>query len=467
MAVSIGGSGDSNGGGPCDGDHVDSCVTRLAQRGRVVFWPTVAYAHNCGAETNLLELLNEPWRLPPGRPRRLLMSRSERSDVDAMISLVVATFSSVRATVNLLWQMAVAHTHACVVEEEAAPSVVSSPCAASTRRLVAALRKSYGSFLRNVSMLMHRATGIVEKGSHWLPSIGDPAHIVSTGLLAQRHLRLWSSLVHGLPTMEPVAGATALLELARRLADGNCEMRAQLIAHFALTLLPLALVSRTPSPTRRSEVVAKESPSRQMPLFPSLPIRIDFQSGVGAMRYHILAHLLAQKQSQQSRLMQVVEVGVNNGATSEYLLERFRFLQFDGVDPYVGGVGVEYARALAERRFARFAPVARLRRLPSVVAAARFPLQSLDLVFIDGDHRREAVAIDIRAWLPRVRPGGLLVGHDIFNVLEDGVLLAVLAHLNVSTASTGNTSLLPSLPLPAEAPQTLKFGLDHTWWLEL
>jgi hypothetical protein len=36
----------------------------------------------------------------------------------------------------------------------------------------------------------------------------------------------------------------------------------------------------------------------------------------------------------------------------------------------------------------------------------------LDLVFIDGDHRFEAVKADIMSWFPKVRAGGILCGHD-------------------------------------------------------
>jgi predicted O-methyltransferase YrrM len=47
---------------------------------------------------------------------------------------------------------------------------------------------------------------------------------------------------------------------------------------------------------------------------------------------------------------------------------------------------------------------------------------SIDAVFIDGDHRYEAVLGDIKVWLPKVKPGGILAGHDID---EDGVNKAV------------------------------------------
>jgi predicted O-methyltransferase YrrM len=48
----------------------------------------------------------------------------------------------------------------------------------------------------------------------------------------------------------------------------------------------------------------------------------------------------------------------------------------------------------------------------SVVAAGEFEDRSLDWVFIDADHSYTAVRSDIAAWAPKLRPEGLLSGHD-------------------------------------------------------
>ncbi len=48
----------------------------------------------------------------------------------------------------------------------------------------------------------------------------------------------------------------------------------------------------------------------------------------------------------------------------------------------------------------------------SVQAAGAFSDACCDAVFIDGDHAYTAVSSDISAWLPKVKPGGLIGGHD-------------------------------------------------------
>lgn len=48
----------------------------------------------------------------------------------------------------------------------------------------------------------------------------------------------------------------------------------------------------------------------------------------------------------------------------------------------------------------------------SLDAAYQVPDESLDMVYIDADHRYEAVAADIRAWMPKIKPGGFISGHD-------------------------------------------------------
>jgi hypothetical protein len=51
-------------------------------------------------------------------------------------------------------------------------------------------------------------------------------------------------------------------------------------------------------------------------------------------------------------------------------------------------------------------------RKPSVEAAADFQDESVDIVFIDGDHDYQPVKDDIAAWIPKVKNGGLITGHD-------------------------------------------------------
>lgn len=51
-------------------------------------------------------------------------------------------------------------------------------------------------------------------------------------------------------------------------------------------------------------------------------------------------------------------------------------------------------------------------RAASVHAAKIFEDESLDFVYIDANHAYDYVVDDIAIWLPKVKPGGFLCGHD-------------------------------------------------------
>ena len=60
----------------------------------------------------------------------------------------------------------------------------------------------------------------------------------------------------------------------------------------------------------------------------------------------------------------------------------------------------------------------------------------IDFLFIDGDHHFEAVLLDLQGWCPKVRPGGLIAGHDIDGKWGVEVKKAVEAYCSMNGIGT-------------------------------
>jgi len=46
----------------------------------------------------------------------------------------------------------------------------------------------------------------------------------------------------------------------------------------------------------------------------------------------------------------------------------------------------------------------------------KFQDGSFDFIYLDGDHSYEHAKMDIEAWVPKVKKGGVFAGHDYFNM---------------------------------------------------
>lgn len=130
----------------------------------------------------------------------------------------------------------------------------------------------------------------------------------------------------------------------------------------------------------------------------------------------------------------VVEIGVYQGTLSRFLLDSVGTVQLLGVDPYMiqknastwreSNQEVEARYREARAVYDEYRDRSELKVMTSAEASRLVADHSFDLVFIDGDHTYEGALEDIDLWLPKVKPGGILAGHDFFLPFE-GVIRAV------------------------------------------
>jgi predicted O-methyltransferase YrrM len=125
------------------------------------------------------------------------------------------------------------------------------------------------------------------------------------------------------------------------------------------------------------------------------------------------------------------EIGVAEGIYSEVLCQNIPNLKLLCVDLWSryakkGNSDQERCFAITQRRLAPY-PVEYIRK-PSMDALADVQDGSLDFVYIDADHRFDFVMRDVIEWSKKVRPGGIVAGHDYYHFKKSGVVEAVDAY---------------------------------------
>merc|ERR1712070_1103111 len=154
----------------------------------------------------------------------------------------------------------------------------------------------------------------------------------------------------------------------------------------------------------------------------------------------LLHGLRADKEAQgHTSSLRMAEMGVACGAIGLHLLLRFHDMQYVGADPTI--------QPVVQRAYARFGSRASLRAITSEELNNELPAEEqFDLVFVDGPHTYKNVRNDIEMWLPRVRSGGILAGHD-FTQAHPPLLWAVLEQR--MTVAQG---------------EPFNVGMDGVWW---
>ncbi len=145
--------------------------------------------------------------------------------------------------------------------------------------------------------------------------------------------------------------------------------------------------------------------------------RVPGWLNVPAMYLRVIAEMPARGK--------LVEVGIYGGKSSFLMMERLKELkkpiEYHVVD-FWDDIAIRETWVAASRWYRPFFSEL---WMSSTLAAERFDDASLDAVIIDANHNYEFVRDDLAAWVPKVKPGGIVAGDDYRNASWPGVERAV------------------------------------------
>ena len=135
------------------------------------------------------------------------------------------------------------------------------------------------------------------------------------------------------------------------------------------------------------------------------------------------SHEAVTKLVKEIKAERIAEIGVWKAEMAYFVLTGCNTFikEYIGVDPYrVFDGSCAQTKERGDKIF--LSSIRKMREFPqfflikemSLFTAGMFPDKYFDLVYIDADHRYEAVSQDIKAWMPKVKDGGILCGHDYY-----------------------------------------------------
>jgi len=132
-----------------------------------------------------------------------------------------------------------------------------------------------------------------------------------------------------------------------------------------------------------------------------------------------------------------VEIGVAIAGFSKEILDRVPEAHLTCIDPWCeykdSFLTAEKQEGYYQQALERLTPYIQanrceILRMPSLDALAKFEDESLDFVYIDGDHSFDYVVQELIYWTKKVKVGGMVALHDYMPMVRGGVRQAVDAY---------------------------------------
>lgn len=162
--------------------------------------------------------------------------------------------------------------------------------------------------------------------------------------------------------------------------------------------------------------------------WPQLPLTGTSPRDIPNVGRDDLAQLFAQLNFTEG-----AEIGTEYGLYAETLCKANPELHLSCIDPYTAYPGYREhtsqskLNGIYEQAQERLAPYnCDIVRYTSVAASATFKKESLDFVYIDGNHGLMHVIQDLYHWISKVRKGGIVAGHDFIRRDHPGYAMHVV-----------------------------------------
>lgn len=122
--------------------------------------------------------------------------------------------------------------------------------------------------------------------------------------------------------------------------------------------------------------------------------------------------------------LNIIEIGSYCGASTEIFASHFPNSKINSVDPWESYVEdcskydlnqqaleLKEAEQIFDKLLVKYPNIIK-NKISSVEFSKTIKDESVDIIYIDGNHQYSSVIEDLRVWFPKIKKNGMMTGHD-------------------------------------------------------